>query len=184
MDMLNTDGMKTEEVLEIAKNELEKKKLRYLVVASTTGDTGLKAAQLFKDFDVNLVVVAHSVGFKNPNENQFDTRAKDKMERMGASVIFSTMPFHTINDAIRKKSGSSTLTLIADALRMMGEGTKVCTEIVAIACDAGMFPSGEDVISVAGTSRGADTILQIRSANSRRFFDLKIIDVIAKPQKF
>jgi hypothetical protein len=64
---------------------------------------------------------------------------------------------------------------------MMGEGTKVCAEIVSMACDAGEIESGREVMAVAGTNKGADTALVIRSANSRRFFDLKIIDVIAKP---
>jgi hypothetical protein len=64
---------------------------------------------------------------------------------------------------------------------MMGQGTKVCVEIVAMACDAGLVQSDQPVLAVAGTGRGADTILLIRSANSRRFFDLKILEVIAKP---
>jgi len=92
------------------------------------------------------------------------------------------MPFHTVNDAVRGKMGSSIETLIADALRMMGQGTKVCVEIVAMACDAGLIESGRNILAVAGTGRGADTVLIIKSANSRRLFDLKIIDVIAKPQ--
>ncbi|MHA2427903.1 MAG: hypothetical protein ACXADB_07765 [Candidatus Hermodarchaeia archaeon] len=64
---------------------------------------------------------------------------------------------------------------------MMGQGTKVCVEIVAMACDAGLVQSDKAVLAIAGTGRGADTVLLIKSANSRRFFDLKILDVIAKP---
>ena len=182
--MLNTDNLTTEEILKIAKEEAEKRGVDDLIVASTTGDTGLKAAKLFKGSSVNLVIVPHSVGFKEPNVNQFDNEIKEEIEKLGGTVIFTTMPFHTINDAIRKKVGSSTLTLIADSLRMMGQGTKVCVEIVCMACDAGMIESGKKVIAIAGTSKGADTILLIKSANSRRFFDLQIIDVIAKPHTF
>ena len=182
--MLHTDEWETEKVLKLAKDELEKWEVKDIVVASTTGDTGLQAAKLFKDSDANLVIVAHSVGFRNPNENQFDPDMKKEIEKMGRSVLFSTMPFHTINDAVRKKIGSSSVTLIADALRMMGQGTKVCVEIVAMACDAGMIESGRNVIAVAGTARGADTVLLVKSANSRRFFDLRIVDVLAKPHSF
>jgi hypothetical protein len=57
-------------------------------------------------------------------------------------------------------------------------------EIVAMACDAGLVESGKSVLSIAGTGRGADTVLVIRSANSRRFFDLRIVDVVAKRQTF
>lgn len=54
---------------------------------------------------------------------------------------------------------------------MMGQGTKVCVKIVAMACDAGLVRSDQPVLAIAGTGRGADTVLLIWSANSRRFFD-------------
>jgi hypothetical protein len=91
------------------------------------------------------------------------------------------MPFYSINEAVKKRMGSDVLSPIADALRMMGQETKVCVEMVSMACDAGMIDSEKEVIAVAGTGRGADTILVIKSENSRRFFDIKIVGVIAKP---
>jgi len=176
--------MKTDHVLKIARDVFEERRLEDVVVASTGGNTGLASAKLFQGLDANLVVVAHSVGFKEPNMEEFDPDVKKEIEQLGGKVLFSTMPFHTVNDAVRGKMGSSIETLIADALRMMGQGTKVCVEIVAMACDAGLLESGKDVLAIAGTGRGADTILVIKSANSRRFFDLKIVDVIAKPRTF
>ena len=77
---------------------------------------------------------------------------------VGGSVLFGTMPFDTINDAIRGKRGSSVETLIADTLGMMGQGIKVCVEMVAMACDAGLVESGRNVLAIAGTHRGADTV--------------------------
>jgi hypothetical protein len=180
--LINTEDMETDDVLNIARDVFTEKKLEDVVVASTRGDTGITSARLFEDLDANLVVVAHSVGFREANTQEFDPEAKEEIVKRGGSVLFSTMPFHTINDAVRGKMGSSIETLIADALRMMGQGTKVCAEIVAMACDAGLIESGKKVLAIAGTGRGADTVLIIKSANSRRFFDLKIIDVIAKPQ--
>lgn len=180
--MIGTDGMDTEDVLELAKREQENRGIKDIIVASTTGSTGLKAARLFEDSNTNLVVIPHSAGFRGPNKIEFEDDNKRQIEALGGEVVFSTMPFHTINDAIREKMGSSTLTLIADALRMMGQGTKVCVEIVAMACDTGYINSDQDVIAIAGTGRGADTVLLIKSANSRRIFDMKIKNVIAKPQ--
>ncbi len=180
--MISTDDMNTDEVLNIARKIFVERKLRDVVVASTRGGTGIASSKLFEDLNANLVVVAHSVGFREPNRNEFDSEAKKEIEEHGGSVLFSTMPFHTINDAVRGKMGSSIQTLIADTLRMMGQGTKVCPEIVAMACDAGLVESGKEVLAIAGTGRGADTVLIIKSANSRRFFDLKIIEVVAKPR--
>ena len=179
--MINTNDLKTDNVLRIAKDIFIERKLEDLVVASTEGTTGLAAARLFNDLNANLIVVAHNVGFKEPNINEFNSEMQTEIKKLGGYVLFGTMPFHTINDAIRSKMGSSVESLIADALRMMGQGTKVCAEIVAMACDAGQVESGKDVLAVAGTHRGADTVLIIKSANSRRFFDLKIVGVIAKP---
>ena len=176
--------MTTDDVLNIAKDVYVEKKLQDVVVASTEGTTGLVAAKRFKDLNANVVVVAHSVGFRDANTNEFHPELKAAINELGGHVVFSTMPFHTINDAIRGKMGSSLETLIADTLRMMGHGTKVCVEIVAMACDAGRIDSGKHVLAIAGTHRGADTVHIIQSANSRRFFDVQIIDVIAKPHQF
>ena len=182
--MINTDGMKTEDVLETGKNAFLERKLEDVVVASTRGTTGLAAAKLFKGLEANLVVVGHCVGFREPNKSEFNPEALAEIEELGGRVFFGTMPFHTINDAVRTKMGSSIETLIADALRMMGQGTKVCVEIVAMACDAGLVESGKKILAIAGTGRGADTVLIVRSANSRRFLDAKILEVIAIPQTF
>ncbi|MCW4008465.1 MAG: hypothetical protein NWF09_07265 [Candidatus Bathyarchaeota archaeon] len=76
------------------------------------------------------------------------------------------------------------LELISNTLRLMGEGTKVCVEITLMAADAGLIPVDEDVVAIAGTGNGVDTALRIKPANTARFFDLKIKEVIAKPREF
>jgi len=76
------------------------------------------------------------------------------------------------------------LELIANALKLMGEGTKVYVEITLMAANAGLIPVDKDVVAVAGTGKGADTALRIKPANAARFFDLRIKEVIAKPNDF
>jgi len=53
-----------------------------------------------------------------------------------------------------------------------------------MATDAGLIPANKDVIAIGGTGRGADTALRLKPANSSRFFDLRIREVIAKPYDF
>ena len=56
------------------------------IVASTTGSTGVLSAQALKDRDVNLVVVGHSVGFKEPGHDEFsppDTPLKSSTSGAG-----------------------------------------------------------------------------------------------------
>jgi hypothetical protein len=73
---------------------------------------------------------------------------------------------------------------MANVLRRLGEGTKVCVEITMMAADAGLIPADKDVVAIAGTGRGADTALRLYPANAARFFNLKIREVIAKPFEF
>jgi len=53
---------------------------------------------------------------------------------------------------------------------------------VMMAADAGLIPEAEEVIAVAGTARGADTVCIIKSAASKRFLDLKVLEILAKPR--
>jgi hypothetical protein len=179
--LINTDHLESEQVIQIAQTICNDRNITDVIVASTQGTTGLAVVKAFSETDMNVIVVAHSVGFRSANTNEFQPEIFREIEDLGGSVLFGTMPFHSINDAVRSKMGSSLTSIIADTLRMMGQGTKVCVEIVAMACDAGFVPSDKPILAIAGTGRGADTVLLIRSANSRRFFDLKILEVIAKP---
>jgi hypothetical protein len=52
-----------------------------------------------------------------------------------------------------------------------------------MACDNGLLDSGRNVLAIAGTGKGADTVLVVRSANSKRLFDVRVIEVITKPEK-
>jgi len=59
---------------------------------------------------------------------------------------------------------------------------KVVCEIVMEACDAGLIEEGKEVVSVAGTGRGADTVTLIRSKTSNRFLELIVLEILAKPR--
>jgi hypothetical protein len=71
--------------------------------------------------------------------------------------------------------------IIAQTLRLFGQGMKVVVEIAAMAADAGVIPVDKDVLVIAGSGRGADTAVILRAANSHRIFDMVIKEIIAKP---
>ena len=180
--MIDTTEMDTEEVLQIAKEYSEENDLKNIVVATTRGETGVKAGELF-DEDKNIVAVTHSTGFRNEGEQELKEENRKEMEELDIKIFTGPMPFHSWNDHYRKKNGSvMTPTIIADTLRLFGQGTKVCVEIVSMATDAGLIPP-EPVLAIAGTGYGADTILLIEGKNSRRFFDMDVKEVIAKPRE-
>ncbi len=173
----------TEVLLESVKQYAERESIKNIVVASTTGETGAKASAIFKG--ANVVVVTHSVGFQEPGKTELQKEHKRVILRNGASVFTGTHALSSVERAIRKDFGTiQPLELIANVLRLFGEGTKVCIEITLMAVDAGLIPADQDIIAIGGTGTGADTALRIRSANASRFFDLRIEEVIAKPGTF
>ncbi|MEM1565686.1 MAG: pyruvate kinase alpha/beta domain-containing protein [Candidatus Bathyarchaeia archaeon] len=173
----------TDALLEFVKDYVERENLRDVVVASTTGETGAKASKIFKGY--NVVVVTHCFGFQKPGESELKEEFKKEILQNGAKIFTGTHALSSAERAIRKDFGTlAPLELIAHTLRLMGEGTKVCVEITLMAADAGLIPVDRDIVAIAGTSRGADTALRIKPANTGRFFDLKIKEVIAKPLNF
>lgn len=156
--------------------------LKHVVVATTEGVTGLLFAKGLQGQRVNLVAVTHNVGFDKPNENQCSRQAVEEMEKLGAKVFTGTILTRNIETSLmRKHQGVYPTYIVAETLRLFGQGVKVAVEITMAACDAGLVPEGEDVIAVAGTSRGCDTVMVIQARPSHRFLDLRVRQILAKP---
>jgi hypothetical protein len=173
----------TEACLKIVKEQIKDYGYKHIVVASTEGRTGLLFAEELKNYDINIVVVTHSAGFKSANTLEITPETKNKIESTGAKVYTGTMITHNIETAFASKfQGIYPTLILSQTLRRFGEGPKVCCEIVMMAVDSGLIPEGEEVIAVAGTAKGADSVLVIRSAASKRFLDLKVLEILAKPR--
>lgn len=171
----------TESVLELVKNYAQAEGVRNIVVASTTGETGVKASKVFRGF--NVVVVSHHVGFQETGVWELKEENRRKILKNGAKILTATHALSGVERAVRKKFGTiMPLELIAHTLRLFGEGTKVCVEITIMAADAGLIPVDREVIAIGGTGRGADTALVIKPATASRFFNLEIREIIAKPR--
>lgn len=170
-------------LLKTVKKYVESNGIKDVVVASTLGETGASAANLFKG--CNLVVVTHFAGFSEPGVPQLKEEFRKQILKSGAKIVTGTHALSSAERAVRKMFNTiQPLELMANTLRIMGEGTKVCVEITLMAADAGLIPVDKDIIAIAGTGQGADTALLIKPANAARFFDLKIREIIAKPRDF
>ncbi len=173
----------TDACLQIVKDALRDFGYKHLVLASTSGDCGILFSEALKDSGANLIVVTHCAGFKEPNSDEISADVRQRIAHAGAKVYTGTMITHNLEAAFASKfSGLYPTLIVAQSLRRFGEGTKVCCEMVMMAADAGLIPEGEEILAAAGTGRGADTVLVIRSAVSKRFFDLKVLEVLAKPR--
>jgi hypothetical protein len=173
----------TENTIKVAKQEALKRNIKYVVVASTTGETGILAAKEFYNTGIKLIVVTHNFGFKKESEQEFSPNLKTEIEKLGGTVYTGTMVLRGIGRAIRDKTHYSQEEIVANTLRIFGQGLKVCVEMVCMVYDAGLIPQ-KDVISVAGTARGADTACIIKPNSSNNFFNLKVREILAKPREF
>lgn len=173
----------TDALLKEVRKYVKKEGIKDIVIASTTGRTGAKAAKMFKHY--NVVVVGHCFGLKEPGKSELQEEYKRAILANGANIFVGTHALSSAERAVRKDFGTILpLELVANVLRRMGEGTKVCVEITLMAADAGLIPIDRDVVAIGGSGRGADTALLLRPANAARFFDLKIRELIAKPRDF
>lgn len=171
----------TRRTLERAAQRADELGIGSIVVASASGRTGIMAAKIFAS--KNLVVVTHSTGFLGPNVQEMKPAAREKLVKAGAKVLTCQHALGGVGRAVRKKLGTYELEeIIAHALRIFGQGTKVAVEIALMAADAGLVPAGEPCISIGGTSGGADTAVLLRPSNAQSFFDLRILEVLAKPR--
>lgn len=178
----NPGAENTEETLKHAFKRAQELGIKDVVVASTTGETGLKACQVFKEF--NVVVVRHHTGFRKPGAQEMRKELEEEIKKLGGKILTASHALSGIERSIRNKLGTAgMLTIIAETLRLFSEGVKVCVEITVMAADAGLIPVDREVLAIAGTSRGADTALIIKPSHSNDFFNLTIKEVIAKPRE-
>ena len=171
----------TEETLGLAKIRAEELGIKTIVVASTTGDTGVKAAKEFKGY--KIVVVTHTTGFGSPDTQELTLENKEKLEKLGAQLFTGTHAFGGIAHAARKSFNTYVLgDFMANTLRMFGQGMKVAIEISIMAADAGLLSTAEEVIAIGGTARGADTAIVLKPAHAHDVFSLRVQEVICKPR--
>lgn len=169
-----------EQVLRIAKARAAELGVTTILVASTTGETAVKATEIVRD--MRVIVVSHCAGFRAPNTQEFSDENRRKIEGHGAMVLTATHAFAGLNWSMRKKFDMYLFEdVVANTLRIFGQGMKVACEIAIMAADAGLVRTDEDVIAIAGTSRGADTAIVLRPVNSQDFFDLKVKEILCKP---
>jgi uncharacterized protein len=171
----------TERTLEWAARRAKELGIGRIVVATRSGETALKALKYFEP--AGIVAVTHCAGFVKPNEQELKEENRRRLVEAGVRILTCQHALGGVGRGVRKKLGTYELEeIMAYTLRTFGQGTKVAVEISLMAADAGLVPAGELCVSVGGTEWGADTALLLRPANSHTFFDLKVVEVLAKPR--
>jgi hypothetical protein len=176
----NTDG-----VVEIVHKRLKEGDIRSVVVASSSGATGLKFARKMAR-ETNLVIVSNHPGYAAPGVWNFDLNILKELESMGCRVVRQSHILSGLERSISSKfSGASHTEVLAEALRsLLGVGMKVAIECAIMAADSGAI-SIEKTVAVGGTStergKGADCAIVVWPSHFNNFFDFRVLEILAKP---
>jgi uncharacterized protein len=174
----------TKNTLTLAKARADELGIKTVVVATTEGKTAIKAISVFKGFKV--IAVTHVEGFMKPNTQELTPENRKAIEDGKGIILTTAHALGGIQRALATAMPPAPSHAIGDiaamTLRMFGQGMKVACEIAAMAADAGLVKVDEEIVSIGGTGRGADTAVVLTPSNVHRFFQLKVKEIICKPR--
>jgi len=202
----NRGEQNTDKTLELAKARALERNVKHVVVASTRGVTGVKAAEAFQDTGIEVIVVTHQTGHVGAGVQQLTDENRNKLENLDTMVVTGSdaleggiglgITRRQTTDAARPTAETRSMVslmrrmiptippvvrIVASVLRLFCQGMKVAVEVTLMAADAGVIPVDQAIVAIAGTGRGADTAIVIQPANTTNFLDLDIHEIIAKP---
>lgn len=171
----------TTATLELAVKKARETGVQHIVVASCSGETAKKL--LVKGLEI--ICVTHHVGYAGPGADEMSPATRAELASAGVKILTTTHLLAGVDRAVRNHFGGVyPAEIMAQTLRIFGQGLKVCVEIATMALDAGLIPYGQEVVAIGGSSSGADTAAVILPAHSNRFFDTKVKEIICKPREF
>jgi hypothetical protein len=171
----------TDATLELARKRADELGIGTIIVASSSGATGIKACHLFQG--KRVVVISSFTGDQKRGEQRLSEGTREAIEELGGVVVTASHVFSGVGRAFFLKFGTaSSDEVVRGTLYAFGQGMKVVCEIALMAADAGVVRTDEDVISIGGTGKGADTAVVLRPANMRDLFDLKVREILCKPR--
>lgn len=186
----------TDETISILQNA--QTDLKFLVVASVSGDSALKAAERVKNRKVVCVTTPQGMFWEvnAMNSELFneipELRArreewvkksldrvplgvteenKQKLKALDVEVVRGTIPLFGPSFSMRLHLRKTTdMDVVAKTLELISTGTLVCLETVMMATDAGVIPEDELVYVAAGTEMGLDTAWIVKSCASANMY--------------
>ncbi|WP_054694063.1 pyruvate kinase alpha/beta domain-containing protein [Syntrophomonas palmitatica] len=171
----------TQGTLDLAIARARALNLQYLLVASCSGETAQLALE--QGAGLEIICVTHHNGFQNPGENEMDPAVRQELMQKGVKVLTATHFFAGADRALRNQFGGVYPSeIMAQTLRIMGQGLKVAVEIAIMALDAGLIPYNQEVVSIGGTIEGADTAIVAAPAHSKNFFKTEVREIICMPR--
>ena len=173
----------TDATLQIAGERARALGIRQVVVASSHGETARKAQTIFGPDNIQVIAVTICHSYETVGWTM-DAQTKAELTKLG--VIVHT-GIHALGDGVgsafsEKRGGRTPEEIVRDTLYCFCQGMKVAVECLLMAADAGLLDMTQEVISIAGTGSGADTAIVCKPAYPRKFHELEIREVLAKPR--
>ncbi len=171
---INTDA-----TLTITREMAKELNIKQIVTASTHGMTAKRAWELFQGLDIEIIAVSICASFDDLGWTM-TAEERRQLEELGIQVLTS---LHTLGDDVNDAFGVlSPNRIVRETLYTFSQGMKVAVEIALMAADAGLLDMSHEIIAVAGSGSGADTAIVLKPAYSRKFKELRIQEILAKPR--
>lgn len=155
-----TGPQNTEATLSLARERAETLGISKVLVATSTGETALKAAQVFAGKQVIVVVRPYR---QDHQDERLDPAAASRLRALGCTLLTPEQEHPDVR-----------------ALRAFGTGAKVACEIAVRAAEAGLVSPEEEVVAIAGSHSGADTVLVLQPATEVRRICVR--ELVCKPR--
>ena len=192
----------TEKVVKLCRQRAAELGIRFVVVASLTGDSAVKVAKAFKDLGVTIVSVRYLPGgawivkkepygayeaipeLRKTREEwvkkglervpiEYSKKNLEELAKLGVKIVGGTPTLWNVDRSLMAKyGGTSVQEIINETLRLVCPGFRVCEEVALMAADNGGIPTTEEAIVRAGTERGLDTAIVLKPSVSLKMFDL------------
>lgn len=177
----NTGKENTKDTIDAACKRCKEGDINKVVVATSSGDTGLKVIKALKGTKIQTIPVGLSAASAYSDTPELLNNKKE-FEKLGIRYIQGTLALSGVERAIKKRwDTAGPVMVLADGLKIPCEGFKVGIEVTIMATDAGFVSPDENVLCIAGTGRGADTVMVVKPAYSNNFFDFAVREIICKP---
>jgi Uncharacterized conserved protein len=151
----------TVDVFRIVKEYALDHQVNRIVLASTTGQTALLAADYFHDSGIEIIAVGVATfGWSQSEETKNELR-KRQIQAVPCVHYFE-------QDT-------------ANAFRSFSQGTKVAFEVAGTAMENGLLSDTNQIITIGGTGFGSDTALVLKS-NGRQNPKFDVIRILCMPE--
>jgi len=185
----------TDNVVEAVKDRMKEGDIKHVVVASISGRTALRVAEELKGGAVSVVCVSGCPSWLIQSGVEYPFvkgEVREKLERLNVAIVDktpSTLSGDTIDYGIARYGYIPASWVVAETLETVGGyGLKTAVEAILMATDCAAVPPFTNVISLAGTDKGADTAVVAKSTFSSWVFSsdaarrFQVLEIIAMPR--